>query len=370
MTVNTPVQTVQSKLEIIRNFAPGWFASVMGTAVFVIELFVFQDIIPLAQTWQLLFLGLSFAMFVAILIPWTLRWFHHFDQVRHDLTHPVSAAFFPTMPISLIVGGIALEKAGPLFMSHETLFPILQGLWLVGTTGIGIFALTILSIYFLKPDMEWQIANLGWLIPPVSALIVPVLGGSLATEYAGTTLGAINLIGSLIFLGIGAVLFLFVMGAVFSRYLFHDLLPAHLAPTIWIGIAPTAILTIIIIKIVKPVTLFFNAPAEAAPILSVMAKSLGVGLWGFAFFWLILAVFLTWRHHKKVALPFAMSWWAFTFPLGAFVVSTGVIFQATQAGFFQWVGLAALLGYVVIWGIVATRTVKGILSGAIFQTHT
>lgn len=369
MTASTQTTAIQPKSDIIRNFAPGWFASVMGTAVFVIALFVFQDIIPLAQTWQLLFLGLSFAMFVAILIPWTVRWFRHFDRVWHDLTHPVSAAFFPTMPISLIVGGIALEKAGPLFLPHEILLPILQGLWLIGTAGIGIFALTILSIYFLKPDMKWQIANLGWLIPPVSALIVPVLGGSLAIEYAGTTLGAINLIGSLIFLGIGTVLFVFVMGAVFSRYLFHDLLPAHLAPTIWIGIAPTAILTIITIKIVKPVTLFFGASADAAQVLGVLSKMVGISLWGFAFFWLIFATIITWQHHKRIALSFAMSWWAFTFPLGAFVVSTGVMFQVTQAGFFQWVGIAALLGFIVIWALVATRTVKGVISGAIFQPH-
>jgi C4-dicarboxylate transporter/malic acid transport protein len=369
MATSTQTAAVQQKSDIIRNFSPGWFASVMGTAVFVIELFVFQDSIPLAKTGQLLFLGLAFAMFLAILIPWTLRWFRHFDRVRHDLTHPVSAAFFPTMPISLIVGGIALEKAGPLFMPHELLLPVLQGLWLAGTAGIGLFSLTILSIYFHKPDMKWQIANLGWLIPPVSALIVPVLGGSLAIEYAGTTLGAVNLIGSLVFLGIGTVLFLFVMGAVFSRYLFHDLLPAHLAPTIWIGIAPTAILTIISIKIIKPVTMFLGAPAEAAQVLAVLAKMVAIGLWGFAFFWLIFAIIITWQHHRRVSLPFAMSWWAFTFPLGAFVVSTGVLFQTTQVVFFQWVGLAAMLGFVGIWAIVATRTVKGVISGTIFQPH-
>lgn len=370
MTAHAQAITKQTKSEIIRNFAPGWFASVMGTAVFVVAIFVFQDAVPLAEAGQLFFLGLSLLMLIAIYIPWILRWVLHFKQTWQDLTHPVSAAFFPTMPISLIIWGIAFEKAGPLFMSEEAILPILQGLWLAGTAGIAFFAVTILGLHFLKPEIKWQVANLGWLIPPVSALIVPVLGSSLATAYAGTALGSFNMIVSLIFLGMGSVLFLFVMGAVFSRYLFHDLLPAHLAPTIWIGIAPTAILTIITIKMVKPIGLFFNVSTEAAEILGILAKITGVSLWGFAFFWLILAVLITWGHHRKVTLPFAMSWWAFTFPLGAFIVSTGVVYQAFQAAFFQWVGLTALLGFAVIWVGVAMRTVKGIVSGTIFQPHT
>ena len=36
---------LKSKSDIIRNFAPGWFASVMGTAVAVIAIYVFQDFI-------------------------------------------------------------------------------------------------------------------------------------------------------------------------------------------------------------------------------------------------------------------------------------------------------------------------------------
>lgn len=370
MAANAHAVTKQSKSDIIRTFAPGWFASVMGTAVMVVAIFVFQDAAPFAKAGQLFFLALSLLMLIAIYIPWIMRWILHFKQTWQDLTHPVSAAFFPTMPISLIIWGIAFEKAGPIFMSEETILPILQVLWFTGTAGIAFFAIIILGLRFLKPELKWQVANLGWLIPPVSALIVPVLGNSLATSYAGTTLGDFNLIVSLIFLGMGSVLFLFVMGAVFSRYLFHDLLPAHLAPTIWIGIAPTAILTIIVIKMVKPIGLYFNISTEAAQILGVLAKIAGISLWGFAFFWLILAILITWGHHRKVALPFAMSWWAFTFPLGAFIVSTGVIYQAFHVAFFQWIGLTALAGFAVIWVGVATRTVKGIVSGTIFQPHT
>jgi C4-dicarboxylate transporter/malic acid transport protein len=364
-----PSTQFPSMSTIIRNFVPGWYASVMGTAVIVIDFFIFRDVLPFADAFQLFFLGLSALMLLAITIPWMLRWLLHFDQVRADLTHSVSAAFFPTMPISLIIWGIALEKAGPQFLEKDTVFPIAQALWLLGTAGIAGFALLILSIQFSKPDLQWENANLGWLIPPVSALIVPVLGGSLAVEYAGTAWGDINMLVSLIFLGIGIVLFIFVMSTVFSRYLFHELPAAHLAPTIWIGIAPTAILTIIAVKIVEPITLFFNASEETAQVLKLLAKVLGVGLWGFAFFWLLLAITITLLHHQRTPLSFAMSWWAFTFPLGAFVVASGVIYQAVGGTAFQVIGVSALVGLLLIWATVSARTIRRMLNGSIFEKH-
>ncbi len=358
-----------AKPDIVRNFAPGWYASVMGTAVIVIAFYVFRDVIPLADVWQLLFLALSGIMLIVISIPWTLRWFLYFDQVRQDLQHPVSAAFFPTMPISLIVWGIALEKAGPLFLPEPTVHAIMQGLWVLGTVGIALFALLILNTYFYKEDMQWKMANLGWLIPPVSALIVPVLGGSLSLAYADTAWGQVNFYTSLIYLGVGSLLFIFVTATVFSRYLFHELPPAHLAPTIWIGIAPTAILTIIALKIVKPLAFYFQAPEGTIKAMNVLAKAGGVSLWGFAFFWLLLAMALIVLHHRQERLPFAMSWWAFTFPSGAFVVATGVVYKAVHAPFFRAVGLLALAGFLIIWAVVGWQTLRRVVSGEIFAKH-
>lgn len=355
-------------VDLIRDFAPGWFASVMGTAVISIAFFSFRTMIPFAEVWMLAFLALSVLMFIVILIPWTLRWFLHFDAVQRDLNHPVSAAFFPTMPISLLVIGIALEKADPLFLPHAILLPLLQVLWFLGASGIAIFALVILNTFFFHPNLKWETANLGWLIPPVSALLVPVLGSTLAVEYAGTDVGAINLFGSLIFLGFGSLLFVFVMTAVFARYIFHDLPPAHLAPTIWIGLAPSSILTIVVIRLVKPIALFLNAN-ESLNTLNVLSKALGISLWGFALFWLVLVIVVTAFHHRKTPLPFALSWWAFVFPLGAFVVASGAIYAAVPVDFFQWIGLGALGGLLIVWATVSARTIRGIISGTIFKPH-
>ncbi|MEN8241294.1 MAG: hypothetical protein ABFS17_05195 [Chloroflexota bacterium] len=359
-------QHPKSKNNIVQTFSPGWYASVMGTAVIVIAVFVFQEYLPWANFLQLFFLSISAALFVLISAPWLWRWKCCLEEVREDLKHPVSAAFFPTMPISLIVWGIAFEKAGPLFLSHETVHEVMRVLWVLGAVGIGAFALTFLSTFFEKKDLEWHNANLGWLIPPVSVLILPVLGSSLANIYSGDVWGEIFLFGSLIALGIGVVLYLFVASVVFSRYLFHQLPPSHLAPTLWIGIAPTAILEIIIIKMVPAMHSVLGLPDEISQVLSVVAKITGVGLWGFAFFWLIFAMIVTALHHRWEPLSFAMSWWAFTFPLGSFVVATGLLNSIFEKNFFLAVGLTGLVGLFVIWAVIAVTTFRRTISGEIF----
>ncbi len=354
---------------IIKTFAPGWFASVMGTGVLVIALFVFQNIFPFAKALETLFLFASILLFSILIVPWTLRWFLYPADVRHDLNHPVSAAFFPTMPISMLIIGIALEKVGAGLLSEGSLWNILQILWVAGTAGILIFALTILNDLFHKTDVQWETSTLGWLIPPVSALLVPVLGISLATHFQGTTWGAVNLMTSLIFTGFGSILFILVMSLVFIRYIFHPIPPAHLAPTMWVGIAPTSILTIVALKFAKPLALFFQATPEIEQTLNFLSKPLAVMLWGFALFWLLLALIVTLGVHQKSSIPFALSWWAFVFPVGAFTVSTGALFQAIPLAFFQWIGLSALTFLLVLWLVVAANTLIGVWRGSIFAPH-
>lgn len=358
-----------SKPSVIKTFAPGWFAAVMGTAVISIAVFSFQDVLPFAVPLQMFFLFTALLFFVLAIAPWVLRWFLYFDDAWRDINHPVSASFFPTMPISLLVIGIALEKTGDSLLPEPILWNLLQILWVLGAAGILFFALFLLNVFFHKAEIEWEASTLGWLIPPVSALLVPVLGVSLSLHFVGTPWGDLNLLGSLVFMGIGGLLFIFVMSVVFARHIFYALPPAHLAPTMWVGIAPTSILTILALKFGKPLALFFGAAPETEQALTFLARPAGVMLWGFAFFWLILAFIITQGIHQKSRLPFALSWWAFIFPLGAFAVATGVLYQAIPTAVFQWTGLAVLAVVIVLWLIVTARTALGIFQGTIFAPH-
>ncbi|MBL8094315.1 MAG: hypothetical protein JNL73_09100 [Anaerolineales bacterium] len=355
--------------DIVQHFAPGWFASVMGTAVIAVAIFVFRLFVPFAAIAQGVLLAFAVVLFAVLIIPWVLRWIHHPDSARRDLNNPVSAAFFPTMPISLLVIGIALEKTAPAFLPEATLWAILQTLWVFGSAGILVFALVLITIFIEKPEVKWESSTLGWLIPPVSALLIPVLGLSLAGHYVGTTWGTVTLFGSLLFLGAGTVLFILILAMVFNRYIFYPQPPVHLAPTLWVGLAPTSILAITALRLVKPLKAALGFSIQTEETLNVLMQVGSVALWGFALFWLALAVTLTLRTHRRMPLPFALSWWAFVFPMGAFTVSTGVIYQTFPLDFFLWIGLTGLAALLILWLITVVRTLQGAFKGTIFLPH-
>ena len=68
----------------------------------------------------------------------------------------------------------------------------------------------------------------------------------------------------------------------------------------------------------------------------------------------------------KRRIPFAMSWWALTFPTGALAVASGITHAATGlvfvGSFYRFV--AAFL--VVIWLVVFLRTLAGVVTRRVF----
>ncbi|MEA3363404.1 MAG: C4-dicarboxylate ABC transporter, partial [Thermodesulfobacteriota bacterium] len=72
----------------------------------------------------------------------------------------------------------------------------------------------------------------------------------------------------------------------------------------------------------------------------------------------------------KVELPYALSWWAFTFPSGALCVSSGVAWKASQFGIISNIYQFNVAFLLLIWVLVFVRTMKGVRSGKIFApTH-
>ncbi len=352
--------------KIVEHFAPGWFASVMSTAVTVVAVYAFRSILPFAWGLQLMFLGIAVVLFVALLIPWSLRWLRYPDAVRRDISHPIAGPFFSTLPISLVVLGIALEKTPLPFLPEAVFWNVVLALWALGAIGIVGLALYLINVFFHQPEMKWEQSTFGWLIPPVSALIVPILGNALALHFADRPLGWTILLISLMFLGIGGLLFLMVMGMVFIRYVFYALPPMHLTPTLWVGAAPTSILTIALLRLPAVLQAVMGLDEATTAVLNVLAQTAGVALWGFGVFWLLLAVWITGEIHRRTRLPFALSWWAFVFPLGAFTVATGVLYQSLSFPVFLWIGALGLVGLFVLWGVTFVRTLYGAWRGTLF----
>jgi tellurite resistance protein TehA-like permease len=103
--------------------------------------------------------------------------------------------------------------------------------------------------------------------------------------------------------------------------------------------------------------------------LRVTTVALATAMLGFAFWWLAFASMVLRRQLSRGRIPYSPAWWAWTFPLGAMTSLTlvlGAQWGSTAVGV---VGVVLALATVVVWTVVAVRTVAAIRSGVAWERH-
>jgi C4-dicarboxylate transporter/malic acid transport protein len=337
---------------IVKTFAPGWPSAVMGTGAFALTTLHFSHQLPLLAglAWALHWFNL--ALFAAISIPWLLRWVMAWPAVATTFKHPVAANFYPSYAIALLVLAGELRAFG----GHESLALVA---WWVGVALLFSLTLTVLISIFQGEHVNLDHITPGIFIPPVGLVIIPVAGAPLLAsqpEALRDLALTINGIG----LGSGIFMYTALLALAFHRFYVHKRLPPTMAPTFWINLAPLGITVVSVLNLVAA------TPFAGDKSVYVMAMFL---LWGFGAFWLVLATLFTWSVRTIAPLPFSLTWWAFTFPLGAFTLGSQRVSEATGLttplafGWLAWVLLA------VIWIVTLVKTIGGVISGKLFQPH-
>ena len=91
----------------------------------------------------------------------------------------------------------------------------------------------------------------------------------------------------------------------------------------------------------------------------------GAALWGYGFWWLMLALLKT-TFYLRGGMPFNMGWWGFTFPLAVYTLATLALANATHLPFLSAIGALLVAVPCGFLAIVAARTALGAWSGALF----
>jgi tellurite resistance protein TehA-like permease len=106
-------------------------------------------------------------------------------------------------------------------------------------------------------------------------------------------------------------------------------------------------------------------PAPYAAGLQVAGLVYGLPVWGFALLWAAIAAAITARTVRD-GLPFSLTWWSFTFPVGTCVTGTTVLAARTGSDMFRVAAAVCFGALVVAWLIVAARTARGSAKGWLF----
>ena len=344
------LKDIECKCEIIKNFAPSWFASVMGTGILAITSLFYSTYLPLLKDLASVLFYFNVTLFFILLIPWILRWILFRKEALADLEHPVASNFYATIAIAMLV-----LAADSIVINKNMLLG--EIFWFVGTLLTIFFGILTPYLMFKGEHVKLDHINPAWFIPPVGLIVIPVAGSLIIPHVSG---GMQEFVIFLNYFGWGAGFFIYLSLSAIAMYRFilHHPLPNTLAPTIWINLGPIGVGTVALTNLVKKSS--FITVKEPFFVFGFL-------LWGFGIWWTIMAITLTLYYLKKLKLPYAMSWWAFTFPLGAYVSASHTISLLFKLQLIDHIGFVLYLLLVVFWLVTFVKTFIHAYHGTLFK---
>lgn len=209
------------------------------------------------------------------------------------------------------------------------------------------FSVFTLFNAFKGSEVKLHHINPAWFIPPVGLIVIPIAGVTIAASYMGVFRDVL-LSFNLLSWGAGFFLYLALHAVAMYRLILHDPLPGNLIPTLWINLGPVGAGSTSLINIAKVVS------PSLVKIFTVFASF----LWGLGIWWLAIAIAMTIYYIVKRKFSYALSWWAFTFPLGAFISSSYAIGNGLGLMTIYGVGFCLLWLLMVFWVVTFIRSLK------------
>ncbi|WP_067508495.1 TDT family transporter [Actinoplanes sp. TFC3] len=331
-------------------FGPNWFSCVMGTGIVAIAAATLPVTVPGLHTAATVVWALAAALLLAVLTAFALRGTSHSDD-------PVLVQFWGAPPMALMTVGTGALLLGRDWIGESAAVGVDLVLWGAGTAlGLAV-AVAVPFKMITGQNAEPDAAFGGWLLPVVPAM-VSASAGALLVPHVG--FGREMLLGCYALAGLSLFAAIMVITQIWARLVRHPLGAARLVPTLWIVLGPLG----------QSVTAFHLLGRSAQAVLDepyaggaeVFALLYGVPALGFALFWAALVAAITVRT-ARAGLPFSLSWWSFTFPVGTVV--TGASGVAVRSGSVLFTAVAVILygGLLAAWAVVAVRTVRGLGRG-------
>lgn len=310
----------------LKYLYPGWYAIVMGLAGLALAWHRATPLMGEMASGVALVVGaLAGLVFVALAVATLWRWRAHPAAWAEDRRHPVRHTFVATLPIAIIVlATAAVALFGPTRPA--------EALWWCGV-------LSQLAVTWWVLSRWWRpgTGGLAW-ASVTPALLIPVVGNVLA-PLAGVPLGHTDWAAAQF--GIGLMFWPVVVVLLAVRIATQGMLAERLLPTLFILIAPPAVVGLAALQ--------FGAPA-----------GIGWACWGIAAFSFAWVASVASRLRQ---LPFALPHWGMSFPLAAFAALT--LRLATPGSVLAVIGPALLaLASLVILGLLA-GTVRGLRDGTL-----
>jgi tellurite resistance protein len=272
-------------------------------------------------------LVLTAAVWLTLVVAYLTKWIRYPQAVRDELNNPIRLSFFPAISVGLLLITAALLPYSP-GVTHVLW-------WIAVVVQLG-FTLLILNRWFHSERFTVEHNSPAWFIPILANLLVPI---------SGAPLGYVEV--SYFFFAIGIVFWLPLLAISLNRSFFFAPIPQKLMPSLFILIVPPALGFI-------AWTALHGGKLD----------DFGIVLFYAALF-MTLMVISQWR--RFVGLPFALTWWAFSFPLASITLAALLYFTLVRQDFYLWLGLSLFAVLVLVVATLVVRTAALAFKGQLLK---
>ena len=295
-------------------FPVNLFGGIMGYMGLTLAFYLTSQLLGFPEQIFVALLAVSTLLFALLALVYGLKTLKYPQAMLKEFNHPVAINFFPTISISLILLGCGYLHVAPA---------VGFWFWVIGAAMQLGLTLVIMNLWIHHE--KWQIEHLNpaWFIPVVGNVIVPMA----APEYATLETGWF-------FFSVGVIFWLMLQAVIFYRLFFHPPVDKVLMPTLFIMIAPPAMAFLSYVHLTGQV--------------DGLARI-------FYYTALFIALLLLVQAPRFIKIPFAISWWAYTFPIAAMANASFVMFGQLGEVWFAYIG-AFFLSLVTV--LIAHLTAK------------
>ncbi|SEK74837.1 TDT family transporter [Streptacidiphilus jiangxiensis] len=338
-------------IEAAGRFGPNWYAAVMGTAIVANGAHALPGLSGVLGVWAELFWALGFA---GLLLLAGVRLVGRLHRARvRPLADPSVAVFLGCPPMALMAVGFGALGAGEPLLGPGPAVALDAVLWTLGTC----YGLWAAGTVMFKLALHYEVARSDsaptWLLPVVAPMVSAALGPALIPHLPAGQAQQTLLLACVAMFGMSLIAVLMLLPTLFARLAHEGPLPQALIPTLFLVLGPLG-------QSVTAVTQFAahgSAAGLSGGAFGGFALLYGVPVFGFALLWLAVAGAATVRGLRR-GMPFAMTWWAYTFPVGTCVTGAAGLYARTGLDVFAVASVALYVLLVTAWTVVAVRTVR------------
>jgi C4-dicarboxylate transporter/malic acid transport protein len=359
-----PLRDLDRPADAFASLGPNWFASVMGTGIVATAAATLPVHWPGLRVFGTA-VWLLAALWLAVLaVAEVIHWTRHRQAALGHARNPVMVQFYGAPPMAMLTVGAGALLLGPALIGAHAALAIDAVLWPLGTlTGLA-SSVAVPYLMITRQHAAPDAAFGGWLMPVVPPMVSAATGALLVPHLPAGQARLTMLLACYAMFGLSLMASLVLIPQIWQRLVQHSVGPAALVPTLWIVLGPLgqSITAANLLGGVAGLAL----PHPYAAAFAVFGVVYGVPVWGFAALWAALAAALTVRAAGQ-RLPFSLTWWSFTFPVGTWVTGTVALAGHTGADAFRWAAVALYLGLVAAWLLVSVRTVRGGWRGTLLR---